>query len=237
MPSHLHSILASSALAIAIGSQIGVQAQAQSGAYAGGGSETNNVFCARNLKASVTKVSKTALPEGYADLKDVQLTGDFRNPSNDLPWSTAIAINDPVTGQSVGVLDQNFIPGGSKVISSWSRYSISVDGYWLFRTGGGAFQGPAVATFVPFEADILWIPDGDSFLIVKGCNGIFSVTPEIAKALANQPPKKNAYIRFSTEETGGSYLSQIGESTVTAWKKVYADWKRQAPPKVESLGF
>jgi len=212
--------------------------QTSAGSYASGsGAEVNNVFCARNLKASVTRISKTVLPEGYSDLKDVQLTSDFRNPSNDLPWSTAIAINDPVTGQSVGVLDQNFVPGGSKVVSSWGRYSVAVSGYWLYRTGGGAFQGPPVATHVPFEADILWIPDGESFLIVKGCNGVFTVTPEVANALANQPPTKNAYIRFSTEEGGGSYLSQIGIETVKSWKKVYANWKRQAPAMVESLGF
>jgi hypothetical protein len=212
--------------------------QTAAGSYASGsGSEVNNVFCARNLKASVSRISKTILPEGYSDLKDVQLTSDFRNPANDLPWSTAIAINDPVTGQSVGVLDQNFVPGGSKVVSSWGRYSIAVSGYWLYRTGGGAFQGAPVATFVPFEADILWIPDGESFLIVKGCNGVFTVTPEVANALANQPPSKNAYIRFSTEEGGGSYLSQIGIETVKSWKKVYSNWKRQAPAKVESLGF
>ena len=228
----------SAAASLAIGAAHPALSQTSAGGYASGsGSEVSNVFCARNLKASVSRISKTILPEGYSDLKDVQLTSDFRNPSNDLPWSSAIAINDPVTGQSVGVLDQNFVPGGSKVVSSWGRYSIAVSGYWLYRTGGGPFQGDPVATFVPFEADILWISDGESFLIVKGCNGVFTVTPEIANALANQQPTKNAYIRFSTEEGGGSYLSQIGIETVKSWKKVYANWKRQAPPKVESLGF
>jgi len=90
---------------------------------------------------------------------------------------------------------------------------------------------------IPFEADILWIPDGESFLIIKGCNGRFTVTNEVAAALRNFPAGKNGYIRFSTEGTGSAVLSEIGNETVQAWKKVYANWVPEAPPKVESLGF
>lgn len=196
----------------------------------------DNVFCLRNLKSSVSRVTKTSLPDGYDDLQDVQLTSDFRRPNKELPFSEAIAINDPVTGASVGVLDQNFVPGGSKVSSSWSRGSIAVGGYWLFRAGGG-FGSEPVATFYPFEADILWIPDGDSFLVVKGCNGTFTVTKEIARALASQPSSKNAFIRFTTESNGGSHLSQIGKGTVAAWKKIYSSWEKPAAVSIEDVGF
>ena len=82
---------------------------------------SQNVFCEKNLKSTVTRVTKSVLPSGYSDLKDVQLNSDFRFPSNELPFSQALALNDPVTGQSVGVLDQNYIPGGSKVSSAWTR--------------------------------------------------------------------------------------------------------------------
>jgi len=198
-------------------------------------STVQNVFCEKNLKSTVTRISKTILPSGYSDLKDVQLNSDFRYPSNDLPFSEAMALNDPVTGQSVAVLDQNFIPGGSKVFSSWGRHGISIGGYWFFKTGGG-FSTP-IGTFIPFEADILWISDGSSFLVIKGCNGRFTVTKEVAEALRNYPTGKNGYIRFSTEGTGSAILSEIGKSTVQAWKKVYANWTPDAPPKVESLGF
>lgn len=198
-------------------------------------SSVQNVFCEKNLRSTVTRISKTVLPSGYSDLKDVQLNSDFRYPSNELPFSQPLALNDPVTGQSVGVLDQNFIPGGSKVFSSWGRYGIQIGGYWFFRTGGG-FSTP-IGTFLPFEADILWISDGDSFLVIKGCNGRFSVTSEVAAALRNYPSGKNGYIRFSTEGTGSAVLSEIGKDTVAAWKKVYANWAPEAPPKVQSLGF
>jgi hypothetical protein len=214
---------------------LGSPAFAQIGGAAASSSSTQNVFCEKNLKSTVTRVAKTVLPSGYSDLKDVQLNSDFRFPSNDLPFSQALALNDPVTGQSVGVLDQNFIPGGSKVSSAWTRYGISIGGYWLIRSGGG-FSAP-IGTFIPFEADILWISDGNSFLVIKGCNGRFAVTKEVAEALRNYPEGKNGFIRFSTEGTGSAVLSEVGKDTVAAWKKVYANWSPEAPPKVESLGF
>ena len=198
---------------------------------------TENVFCLRNLKSTVTRVSKTPLPAGYSDLKDYQLTADFRSDGTDIPYSEAVAMTDPVTGESVGVIDQNFVPGGSKVVSQWSRGEIKVGGYWVIIKKLGAFGGKVIGTFIPYEADILWIPDGDSFLIVKGCNGSFTVTQEVADALANQPEGKNAWIRFSTENNGGSNLSQIGTGTVAAWKKIYANWTKPAPATVESIGF
>ena len=210
-------------------------AMAQMGSGVTATSSSQNVFCEKNLRSTVTRVTKSVLPSGYGDLKDVQLNSDFRFPSNELPFSQALALNDPVTGQSVGVLDQNFIPGGSKVSSAWTRYNISIGGYWLLRSGGG-FSTP-IGTYIPFEADILWISDGSSFLVIKGCNGVFTVTKEVAEALRNYPAGKNGYIRFSTEGTGSAVLSEIGNETVAAWKKVYANWTPDAPPKVESLGF
>jgi hypothetical protein len=204
---------------------------------AGGASSAaaQNVFCEKNLRATVTRVSKSVLPSGYSDLKDVQLNSDFRFPKNDLPYSQALALNDPVRGQSVTVYDQNFVPGGSKVSSAWGRYEITLGGYWLLSAGGGLAE--RIATFIPFEADILWIPDGNSFLVIKGCNGRFTVTSEIAAALRNYPAGRNGYIRFSTEGTGSAVLSEIGKDTVAAWKKVYANWAPEAPPRIESLGF
>ena len=199
-------------------------------ASTGVSSTVDNIFCEKGFKSTVTRVQKSVIPEGYADLKDVQLTSDFRYPGNDLEFSQALTFKDPVTGPFVGVLDQNFVPGGSKVSSLWGRQSIAIAGYWFFVKAG-------VGSFIPFEADILWIPDGDSFLVVKGCNGRFTVTPEIANALRNQPSGKNAYIRFSTEGTGSAVLSEIGKVTVDAWKKVYANWSSQAPAKVKSIGF
>jgi len=215
----------------------GIPASAQIG-NAGNSPSTpaQNVFCEKNLKSTVTRVSKTVLPSGYSDLKDVQLNSDFRFPKNDLPFSQALSLNDPVTGQSVAVLDQNFIPGGSKVSSAWGRYGISIGGYWVYISSGG-FGSAVISNIIPFEADILWIPDGESFLIIKGCNGRFTVTNEVAAALRNFPAGKNGYIRFSTEGTGSAVLSEIGNETVQAWKKVYANWAPEAPPKVESLGF
>ncbi len=113
-------------IALAISGTPGL-AQIRNAAISSSG-PVQNVFCEKNLKATVTRVGKAVLPSGYSDLKDVQLNSDFRFPKNDLPYSQPLAFNDPVTGQSVGVYDQNFIPGGSKVSSSWGRFGISIGG-------------------------------------------------------------------------------------------------------------
>ena len=73
--------------------------------------------------------------------------------------------------------------------------------------------------------------------MIKGCNGRFTVTKEVAEALRNYPAGKNGYVRFSTEGTGSAVLMEIGKDTVAAWKKIYAIWAPDAPPRVESLGF
>jgi hypothetical protein len=196
--------------------------------------DKNNIYCADNLKSSVTRISKGILPEGYSDLEDYQLTSDFRRPGKKYPFSEALTFNDPVTGESVAVRDQNFVPGGSKVSSVWSRDSIRLGGYWVFSHAVGF---TTFYSMYPFEANILWIPDGDNFLVVKGCNGVFKVTKDIAAALLKADDSKNSYVRFSTEGTGSAHLSEIGKETVSSWKKVYANWKPAPNVKIEDLGF
>ena len=194
----------------------------------------NNIYCANNLRSSVTRISKGILPEGYSDLDDYQLTSDFRRPSKKFPFSKALTYSDPVTGESVAVRDQNFVPGGSKVSSVWARDSIRLGGYWVFSHTVGFTTFYSMA---PFEANILWIPDGDNFLVVKGCNGVFKVTKDVAAALLKTDDNKNGFIRFSTEGTGSAHLSEIGNKTVTSWKKVYANWKPAPNVRIEDLGF
>jgi len=95
-------------IALAISGTPGLAQLGNAGSSSSG--PVQNVFCEKNLRATVTRVSKAVLPSGYSDLKDVQLNSDFRFPKNDLPYSQPLALNDPVTGQSVGVYDQNFVP-------------------------------------------------------------------------------------------------------------------------------
>ena len=197
-------------------------------------SAKNNMYCTDNMNSSVTRITKGVLPEGYADLDDYQLTSDFRRPGKKFPFSEALTYNDPVTGESVAVRDQNFVPGGSKVSSVWARDSIRLGGYWVFSHTVGF---TTFYSMYPFEANILWIPDGDNFLVIKGCNGVFKVTKDIAAALLKADDSKNSYIRFSTEGTGSAHLSEIGKETVSSWKKVYANWSPAANIKIEDLGF
>jgi hypothetical protein len=74
-------------------------------------------------------------------------------------------------------------------------------------------------------------------LVINVCNGRFTDTNDVAEALKSYPSGNNGCIRFSTEGTGNAILSEPGKDTVAAWKKVYANWTPEAPPKVESLGF
>jgi len=163
---------------------------------------------------------------------------DFRRPNKDLLFSEAIAINDPrLPPASLSYFGLKLYSWRLKGNLELARSTVmGVSGYWLYITSRGIFTEP-IATFVPFEADILWIPDGDSFLIVKDCNGAFTVTREIAAALANQPPGKNAWIRFATEARGGPHLRQIGKEPVKAWKKIYANWTQSQGLSIEDLGF
>ena len=118
-------------------------------------SAKNNMYCADNLNSSVTRISKGILPEGYSDLDDYQLTSDFRRPGKKFPFSEALTYNDPVTGESVAVRDQNFVPGGSKVSSVWARDSIRLGGYWVFShtVGFTTFNKDGIHKFKLFKEE------------------------------------------------------------------------------------
>ena len=48
----------------------------------------DNVFCLRNLKSSVSRVTKTSLPDGYDDLQDVHLRTE-RARRVGMAWASA----------------------------------------------------------------------------------------------------------------------------------------------------
>ena len=83
----------------------------------------------------------------------------------------------------------------------------------------------------------MMIPTGDSYLVLQGCDGRFPVNEQVAAALRSMPPGENIFIKLYAENWGDPVLTQIGQGTVEAWKKVYANWSRPAPPSVDELGF
>jgi len=213
--------LRSIAPALAVGSLllsgfIGTHANAQS---------REDVLCNRGV-VGVSKYPKLTVPAGYSDVETYMLDSDFRRPKRDIPWSDTKILEDPVVGKRVGVLDRNYIPDSSRIHTAWYRDLITAVGLWY----GGQTVGR-------FEFDVMMIPAGDSYLVLRGCNGRFPVTNEVAEVLRSQPKGKNIFVKLYAEGFGGGVLNQIGEKTVEQWKKIYADWSKSTEPRPDELGF
>ena len=183
-----------------------------------------DLFCTKNIKTTAgSKILENFVPTYESTVTNnlwkegAILLGKLNCDEFAMGSTSETSFYGPVKNN----INPNFVPGGSKVSSVWARDFIRLGGYWVFNHTVG------FTTFYdmyPFEANILWIPDGDNFLVVKGCNGVFKVTKDIAAALLKADDSKNSFIRFSTEGTGSAHLSEIGKETVSSWKKVYANW-------------
>lgn len=188
--------------------------------------DKSGVFCKRDATVSVEEFSKTTVPDGYSDLKTYELSSDFRAPKNDVPWSESKIFNDPVTGAYVGVLDRNYIPNASRIHTAWHRDVIIAEG-----------MDVSPYFFKRYQFDVLMIPAGEKYLVLRGCNGRFPVNQRVASALASAPEGKNVFVKLYTPEFSGAILNEIGSDTVKAWKKVYANWAKQGGAKPNELGF
>lgn len=211
------------ALALCVASSLSASLLAAGNAY---GDQSDSVFCQRDSTVSVKEYPRGEVPDGYSDTQTYLLDSDFRSPKNDIPWSETKIFDDPVTGKSVGVIDRNYIPGASRVHTSWYRSVILAEGLDI----GQYF-------FRRYSFDVMMIPAGDKYLVLRGCNGRFPVDQKVASALASMPQGKKIYIKLYTKDFAGAILNEIGPGTVKAWKKVYANWSKSAAPKPEELGF
>lgn len=81
------------------------------------------------------------------------------------------------------------------------------------------------------------IPAGDTYLVLRGCNGRFPVDSKVAKVLSSMNNDKEIFIKLYTPEFSGSILNKVGPKTVNAWKKVYANWTKDSTPRPQELGF
>jgi hypothetical protein len=188
--------------------------------------ERTGVFCKRDSTVSIEEYTKTTVPDGYSDLKTYELNTDFRSPKNDVPWSESKIFNDPVTGAYVGVIDRNFIPNASRIHTSWHRDVIIAEGMDI-----------TPYFFKRYQFDVLMIPAGGKYLVLRGCNGRFPVNQRVANALISLPDGKPTFVKLYTPEFSGAILNEIGPGTVKAWKKVYANWSKQAASRPSELGF
>ena len=186
-----------------------------------------NILC-RVQKPGVEKFKKQAVPDGYDNVETYLLDSDFRSPSRKIPWSETKVLEDPVVGSTVGVLDRNYIPNGSRIHTAWYRDIIIATGLEI---------NPQLGVTRIYEYDVMMIPAGDSYFVLRGCNGRFPVSEALAEALRGQIPGKNIFIKLYAEGFGGGVLSTIGEGTVAEWKKVYANWSKSDQVLPEELGF
>jgi hypothetical protein len=188
--------------------------------------DSPSVYCQRDSTVSIKEYPSQGVPDGYSDVQTYMLDSDFRSPRGDVPWSDIKIFDDPVTGKSVGVVDRNYIPGASRIHTSWYRDVILAEGMDI----GQYF-------FRRYSFDVMIIPAGDKYLVLRGCNGRFPVNQRVATALSSMPQGKKIYVKLYTKDFAGAILNEIGPGTVNAWKKVYANWSKSSYVKPEELGF
>jgi hypothetical protein len=90
---------------------------------------------------------------------------------------------------------------------------------------------------VRYLFDVMMIPAGDKYLVLRGCNGRFPVDQRVANALITAPQGKKFFVKLYTKEFSGAVLNEIGPNTVKSWRKVYANWSRSSAPRPDELGF
>jgi hypothetical protein len=187
---------------------------------------SKDVFCDRNSTISINEYPKSGIPDGYSDVQTYMLDSDFRSPKGDTPWSDTKIFDDPVTGKSVGVIDRNFTPDSHRIHTSWYRDVILAEGLEIYRYSGRRYL-----------FDVMMIPAGDKYLVLRGCNGRFPVDQRVASALRSAPEGKKFFIKLYAKDFSGAILNEVGPNTVKSWKKVYANWSRSTTPRPEELGF
>ena len=187
----------------------------------------DQTLCKRRT-VGVEKYKKLVVADGYDNVETYMMDSDFRKPARDIPWSETKVLEDPVIGERVGVLDRNYIPNASRIHTGWFRnliFAVGVDYH------------PQLGVTRRYEFDVMMIPSGDSYFVLRGCDGRFPVTEDLANALRTQPHGKNVFIKLYAEGFGGGILNQIGAGTVKEWGKVYANWDQPSTVKPSELGF
>jgi hypothetical protein len=177
-------------------------------------------------------VSSGKTRDAATGLRLVAIEGDWRVPNLDVPWSEAIIFRDPFDGGTATVFDRNFSGdsywGGSQtgVMTKWTLKTIGVFAYKKTRSCGFLTCRDSADTSVVGKT--LEIKISEKIFRLEGEDGLFPVSEELGKALANAPVGQ-ALIRVNLAGTGASSTNPIGEKTVQAWKRIY-----QATAPVES---
>ncbi len=174
-------------------------------------------YVPKDVRSGKTKDSTTGLPI-------VSIEGDWRVPNLDVPWSEAVIFKDPFDGGTPTVFDRNFAGdsywSGSQtgVLTKWTLKNIGVFAYKKTRNCG--FLTCRDSTDTSVVGKTLEIKISDKIFRIEGEDGVFLVSDELSKALANAPVGQ-AIIRVNLAGSGASSTNPIGEKTVQSWKRIY----------------
>ena len=155
------------------------------------------------------------------------------DPGIDVPWSQPVRIIDPFEGEYVGIFDKNFFyrrilntNARVQVVSLWRSDSVRFLLAYSDRDcgfGHAFFDHRISRDCLTANAALgianLYIKVGDRVFQIEGDNSRFPVNPNLATALKNSP-SENIDIRLVTE-SGEIIDSEIGKSTVAAWREIY----------------
>jgi hypothetical protein len=179
-------------------------------------------LCEPTRTEEYIQYQEETLPRQFPGVEVFTITEDWRSQdleSTKFPLSKPVILKNPVTGQTIGVFDRNYNKA-FRVASFFGRNSIRVR---LETVKEGAF-GQRVTTGSD-SIQSFGIKNKNGYVIVNGCDGVFTVNKQIADALANYDlVNGKAFVLLSNDGSTGLRINEIGPETVKAWKTVYADW-------------
>ena len=163
------------------------------------------------------------LPRVFPGVEVFTITEDWRSQdleSTKFPLSKPVILKNPITGTTIGVFDRNYNKS-FRVASFFGRNTIRVRQETVANKSFGRRVTTGSESIQSFG-----IKNGDGYLVVNGCDGVFRVNKDIAAALANYDMVNGkAFVLLSNDGSTGLRINEIGPETVKAWKVVYSDWQ------------
>ena len=187
------------------------------------GKDNDLVLCRPTRREEYIKIKKTKLNQNFSNIEKFVINEDWRTQgldSDEFPLSEPLIIDNPVTGETIGVFDRNYNKT-FRVASFFGRSEIRIMEQTIRqgRLGGRSATGSNEVT------SLALLTDNGEYLVVNGCDGVFDVNKEIADALFNYPMiNGKAFLMISSYGSTGLRINEIGIETVKAWKTVYKDW-------------
>ena len=140
-------------------------------------------------------------------------------PTEDVPWSTPVIVQDVFSGEYLAVFDKNF--RGSFLFGNYEDGLISIwtpEYVQIFAYNTQRISSSRVRRFLSttnFEMKI-----GEEIFVLSGNNGRYPISSELASALRNAP-EENTLVRVTLADVGVTIIHEIGTGTVNSWRQVY----------------